>query len=406
MKPVKGTRDFYPEIKFNQDYIFKAWEKVAKKFAYENIDGPMLEPAELWRMKSGAEIPDQMYVFTDKGNREVAVRPELTPTVARMIAAQQKSLMKPIKWYSIGRFWRYERAQAGRLREFFQFNLDCLGSDSMKLDSEVIATAINVMLEFGFTKKDFYIRLGNRKLIESLILATGVSKEQLKDVSRLIDKLDKIGIDKFKLSLTDLGLGKKVVDGLVSYLGSTLKEIDSSKLDENGKLGLNQINEVIKYLKYYGLDKYVEFDPSIMRGFDYYTSTVFEVFDRSKKFRAVAGGGRYDNLVEDFGGDPLSGVGYAMGDVVIELFLKEKGLIPKYDKGVDYFVAVMDEKAMKYAISVATELRLKGNVEIEIMDRNFGKQTKYASKIGAKNLVVIGNDEVKSKKYKIKSLKS
>ncbi len=404
ISPVKGTRDFYPEVKFNQDFIFKAWEKVSKKFGYENFDGPLLEPADLWRLKSGNEIPDQMYVFKDKGNREVAIRPELTPTLARMVAAKSKGIARPIKWYTIGRCWRYERAQAGRLREFWQLNVDCLGSESMQLDAEVIVTAIEIMRNFGLNEKDFYIRLGNRQLIESLILSTGVKKEQLKDVSRLIDKLDKIGEEKFKLSLKDLKMSDSSINKLWDMLKLKIEKIDDKSLDAKGKEGLSKIKELLKYIKFYGLEKYVEFDPSIMRGFDYYTSTVFEVFDRSKKFRAIAGGGRYDNLVKDFGGDEVSGVGYGMGDVVLELFLKEKNKLPEYSKNVDYFIGVMDEKALEFALQTATKLREENNVEVELIGRNLSKQMKYAKKIGAKKLIIIGDDEVKTKKVKVKDL--
>ena len=272
IQPLKGTRDWYPEDKVIQDYIFQVWEKVSKKFGYQNVDGPMLEPADLWRLKSGNEIPDQMYVFKDKGNREVAIRPELTPTIARMIAEKQSSLTMPIKWYSIGRFWRYERAQAGRLREFFQLNVDCIGSDSIQLDAEVIAVSIEIMKSFGLTEKDFVVRVGNRKLIQSLILGTGVKQNQLTDVSRLIDKLDKIGKDNFVKLLNDLKLTKKVVNNLLNVLNLDLKKVKVS--DKDGKQGLKELKDLMKYLQFYQLDKYVKYDSTIMRGLDYYTSTV------------------------------------------------------------------------------------------------------------------------------------
>jgi histidyl-tRNA synthetase len=407
IEPVKGTRDFYPELMFIEDYIFNVWTRIAKRFGYENFDGPMLEPAQLWQLKSGAEIPEQMYTLDDKGGRKLAIRPELTPTLARMIAEKQKSLSKPIRWYSVARCWRYEQPQSGRLREFFQFNLDCLGSDSMQLDAEVIATAIEIVRAFGLDNKDFYIRLGNRKLIESLILSSGVKKEQLKDVSRLIDKLDKIGEDNFVLSLKDISIDGKTITNLVKMLKiSDVNKITEKSLDESGKTGLKDIKDLIKYIKAYGLEKYVQFDPSIMRGFDYYTSTVFEVFDRSKKYRAVAGGGRYDNLVADFGGEPLAGVGYGMGDVVLGLFLKERGKVPEYKKDIDYFVAVLDDKCLDYALKVAAKLRAKSNVEVELLGRKLGKQFEYADRIKAPKVVIVGDEEVKSDSVKIKDLKS
>ena len=404
IQPLKGTRDWYPEDKVIQDYIFQVWEKVSKKFGYQNVDGPMLEPADLWRLKSGNEIPDQMYVFKDKGNREVAIRPELTPTIARMIAEKQSSLTMPIKWYSIGRFWRYERAQAGRLREFFQLNVDCIGSDSIQLDAEVIAVSIEIMKSFGLTEKDFVVRVGNRKLIQSLILGTGVKQNQLTDVSRLIDKLDKIGKDNFVKLLNDLKLTKKVVNNLLNVLNLDLKKV--KVFDKDGKQGLKELKDLMKYLQFYQLDKYVKYDSTIMRGLDYYTSTVFEISDVEKKFRAIAGGGRYENLIADFGGQPLAGVGFAYGDVVLQLFLESKNKLFKFDKNIDYFIAVIDEKSLELSISIANELRKKYNVEIELLQRNVTKQLKYADKINAKNVIVIGPDEVKSKKYKVKNLKT
>jgi len=407
VEPVKGTRDFYPEQKFVQDYIFKIWETTAKKFAYENIDGPMLEPAKLWQMKSGSEIPEQMYTLEDKSGRLLAIRPELTPTLARMIAEKQKSLTKPIRWYSIARCWRYEQPQSGRLREFFQFNLDCLGSESMQLDAEVIATAIEIMKSFDLDENDFYIRLGNRKLIESMIISAGIKKSELKDVSRLIDKLEKIGEKNFALSMKDLKIDDEATEKLLNVLKiNDVKDIDEETLDEDGKQGLKEIKELMKYVSYYKLEKYVEFDASIMRGFDYYTSTVFEVFDRSRKYRAVAGGGRYDNLVQDFGGEKLAGVGYGMGDVVLQLFLEEKKKLPEYKKDIDYFVAVLNENCLAYAIKVAAKLRKKYNVEIEVLGRNISKQFNYADKIKAEKVIIIGDDEVEKKLIKVKDLKT
>jgi histidyl-tRNA synthetase len=407
VEPVKGTRDFFPEQKFVQDYMFNVWESIAKKFSYENFDGPMLEPAKLWQMKSGDEIPEQMYVLDDKAGRKLAIRPELTPTLARMIAEKQKSIIKPIRWYSIARCWRYEQPQSGRLREFFQLNVDCLGSDSMQLDAEVIATAVEIMKSFDLDEKDFYVRIGNRKLIESMIISSGINKSQLKDVSRLIDKLEKIGEKTFILSLKDLDIEKETAEKLLDLLKiKEIDEIDEDSLDEDGKQGLKEIKELLKLISYYGMKKYAEFDASIMRGFDYYTSTVFEVYDRDKKLRAIAGGGRYDNLVLDFGGEKMPGVGYGMGDVVLELFLKEKKKIPEYRKELDYYVAVLNENCLEYAMKVAIKLREKYKVELEILGRNISKQFNYADKIKAENVIIIGDDEVKNNFVKIKNLKT
>jgi histidyl-tRNA synthetase len=399
IEPVRGTRDFYPEQKAIQNYIFGIWKNICEKYGYLDYDGPLLEPAKLWQLKSGTEIPEQMYTLKDKSERILAIRPELTPTLARMVAEKQREMAKPIRLYSVARCWRYEAPQSGRLREFFQLNVDILGSDSMALDAEVIATAIEIMKSFGLTAKDFYIRLGNRKLIESLLLSCDVPKAKVREVSRLIDKIEKIGKEEFFSECKKLNVnGKKILETLSS-------DIDSiSVKDDSGLLGLTELKELMEQISYYKISEYIEIDLTIMRGFDYYTSNVFEVYDKSKKFRAIAGGGRYDNLVSDFGGEKLPGVGYGMGDVVLELFLKEKGKIPKYDLGIDYFIAVLGNENLDCAVSVAESLRKKYKVVIEVMNRKLPKQIEYAKKIGANKLVVIGDNEKKSGKWEEKNI--
>ncbi len=399
IEPVRGTRDFYPEEKSVQNQIFSVWRKVCERYGYQDYDGPMLEPAKLWQLKSGQEIPEQMYTLKDKSDRLLALRPELTPTLARMVAARQREMAKPIRLYSIARCWRYEAPQSGRLREFFQLNVDILGNESMQLDAEAIANAVDIMKSFGLGKEDFYVRLGNRRLIQALILESGVPKGKLQEISRLIDKLEKIGEKEFVSECKKHGVdGKKVL----SALNVPLEKVHVRS--EDGKKGLDELNELMRNLSFYKMLDYVEVDLTIMRGFDYYTSTVFEVFDRTREHRALAGGGRYDDLVSDFGGERLPGVGYGMGDVVLELYLKKRKRLPGYIPNVDYFIAAMDDSVMDYAISVATELRREHNVIIEVMGRQLKKQTEYAKKIGAKKLIVIGENEKKSGKWEEKAI--
>ena len=401
---LTGTRDFYPDLQREINYIFSNWRKVAISFGYEEMEGPLIEPTDLWTLKSGDELSGQMYNFTDKGGRSVAVRPELTPTVARMVAQKQKELSKPIKWFSMGRFWRYERPQAGRLREFFQFNLDCLGVESMRADAEVIASAISIMEGFGLDERDFYVRLCNRRLIQDLLLQF-VGKEKLQEVCRLIDKKDKLRKGDFELSLKDLGVER--VEELVDFINENdLQNIDYQELTLEGKKGYTELVELVKYLKNYGYEKYVKVDFSIMRGLDYYTSTVFEIFDRTGEFRAVAGGGRYDDLVSIFGGEKCPGIGYGMGDVVLGLFLKAKGKMPKLEKDVEYFVVVIGE-VYEDALRVVKRLRSEGkNVEIAVSDLNTQKQLNYAQKVNAKNLIFVGEEELKRGKFKVKNVYS
>ncbi|MBU2638949.1 MAG: histidine--tRNA ligase [Nanoarchaeota archaeon] len=403
---LKGTRDFYPKEMNELNAIFNIWKAAARRFNYSEFDGPMLEPAELWTLKSGSEIPEQMYSFKDKSNKEIAVRPELTPTLARMVAAKQKELQKPIKWFSIARCWRYEAPQSGRLREFFQLNVDCLGTESMKADAEVIATAVEIMKSFNCTENDFYVRLNNRKLITALILGAGVKKASLKDVSRILDKKDKLSEKDFMLALKDLGLKQDVIDNLIAMLNSEISSIKPDKLDEDGKKGYNELMELIGYLNAYGIFKYCKIDFTIMRGFDYYTSTVFEVFDKSGEFRAIAGGGRYDDLVKDFGGEKCPGVGYGMGDVVLSLFLKKLNKFPESKQEVDYYIAPVNEDVMKQAIDIAGKLRKNADVEIDITGKNLKKQFDYANSINAKKIVIVGEKDLKENKVTIRDMKT
>jgi len=393
VRPLRGTRDFYPENKRLLNYFFEVWRTVAEKFGYEDFDGPLLEPAQLWTLKSGAEIPEQMYVFEDKSGKKVAIRPELTPTLARMVAARQKQLVKPIKWYSIPRCWRYEAPQSGRLREFFQFNLDCLGTESMMADAEVIATAVEIMKKFGCTEKDFYIRLSNRRLAESLMLQAGVKKSSLKEVCRIIDKKDKVKPEEFMEMLNDVA--GKSAEALLDMLNNkSIDSIDYNSLPEEGKKGFDELKELLKCLDDFGISSFIKVDFSIMRGFDYYTSTVFEVFDSSREFRAIAGGGRYEDLVKDFGGEPCPGVGYGMGDVVLELFLRKLGKLPELKKELDYFVAPVNKEVVSDAIKVAVKLREKYNAEVDLMGRSLRKQLDYANAVNAKRVVIAGKKDL------------
>ncbi|MFH0798235.1 MAG: histidine--tRNA ligase [Candidatus Woesearchaeota archaeon] len=404
---LKGTRDFYPENMRTLNYIFSKWKSAALKFGYQEIDGPLLEPIELWTLKSGNEIPEQMYRFKDKGDREVAIRPELTPTIARMVAQKQRELPKPIKWFSIPRCWRYEAPQSGRLREFFQFNLDCLGTTSMLTDAEVIATAVEIMKSFGCGKKDFFVRLNNRKLLTSLFLSTGIKQKQLQEVCRLIDKKCKLRKGDFELAMKEMKATDKQIEMIKDILEyDSLKDVDASKLDENGKKGYEEVKELMKCLEDLNVAEFIKLDFSIMRGFDYYTSTVFEVFDASHELRAIAGGGRYEDLVKDFGGEPCPGVGYGMGDVVLEMFLRKLGKMPELKRDVDYYVAPINKDVLGKAMEIANILREKYSVEVDLMEKNLRKQFEYADSIGAKKIVIVGPKDLEEKKVTVREMAS
>lgn len=378
---MKGFRDFYPEEKRVQNYIFSVWKNTAEKYGFDEIAGPVLEPVELYQ-KSGSEIPEQMYTFTDKSGRKIALRPELTPTIARMV--KQKILQKPIKWYSIPECFRYEAPQTGRARSFSQLNLDILGSNSMKSDAEIILCAIDIMRNFNLTKKDFFIRISNRKLFEDLLFSIGITKTQLKEVSKIIDKQNKIS----KADFIDLLKKQNLSDKQIKDLNVILKIKDLKKIKIESK-GLNELKELLSYLKSYNVLDFCKLDLGIVRGFDYYTSTVFEVFDAKKEFRAIAGGGRYDELAP---GCP--GIGFGMGDVVLELFLNKRNKLKVSNKIIDYYIAPVNDKVYDKAIKIANKLRNNGfMVEIDLMNRNLGKQFNYANSRGVKNTVIVGEKD-------------
>ena len=388
---MKGTKDYYPEDKRIQNHIFSVWKKIAEKYGYEEVEPPILESADIYK-KSGQEIPKQMYTFKDKSNRLLTLRPETTPSIARMVS--QKSLPKPIKWYSISTCFRYEAPQSGRSRQFTQFNLDCLGTKSIKADAEVILTAIEIMKSFNLTKKDFYIRISNRKLFQDLL--NNLNLKNTQQIARLIDKIDKISKKDLELSLKDLKLSQLQIKSLFKILET--KDLERIKIKSQG---LVELKELFTYLRNYNVLDYCKLDLSIMRGFDYYTSTVFEVFDTSKEFRAIAGGGRYDELAKD-----CPGVGYGMGDIVLTLFLEKKKKLPELKKEMDYYVAPINEAVIKQAVQIAQKLRQNNNVEIDLMNKNLSKQLEYANSISAKNVIIVGEKDLKNKKITIRDMKT
>jgi len=396
IQKYKGTRDFYPKEKQIQNYIFNTWRSIAKKYGYEEIDGPLLEPLELFTQKSGEEIKEQLYTLKDKSNRKLALRPETTPTIARMIA-QNKSLPKPIRWFSISRCFRYERSQTGRLREFFQFNLDLLGTESMKADAEVIATLARTMQEFGCTKKDFYIRINNRKIMNSLF--KNLKIKNTKQLYNLIDKKSKISQKEFDSGLKELKLTKEQIKNINEIL-----KINSIKQLRDYNMDTKEIEQLFDYLKYYNIQDLCKLDLTIVRGLDYYTSTVFELSDAKNEFRALAGGGRYDNLVDIFGGEKCPGIGYGMGDVVLELFLKKQKKLPDLTKQIDYFIIPIN--AEKQAIELSEKLRKKYNVELSLSEKNISKQLNYANSLKVSKVIFIGEREIKQNKVKIRDMKT
>jgi histidyl-tRNA synthetase len=401
MKPsiqtVKGARDFYPEEMALRNYLYAKARAASQAFGYQEWDGPFLETLDLYAAKSGEElVKKQSFVFADRGGDEVTLRPELTPSLARMIAARQGSLTFPVRWWSFGPFWRYEQPQKGRSREFFQWNIDMLGVNSPEADAELLAIAATFLRSVGLDPQRATIFVNNRRLMDSQFDALGIVPEKRLDVSNLVDRRSKMDPSQWDAYALDLGLSQAQLDGLKSLLA----DYDLwHKSDELVRLFVA--------LEALGVKDYVKFDPNIMRGLLYYTGTVFEAFDQTGGVRrAILGGGRYDNLLADVGGQPLSGVGFAMGDVVVGIVLKEAGLLPDFDPTPSsVLVTVFDEKLWMTSYALSSELRAAGlNVITFPEPAKLPKQFKYADKMKMRVVVTVGPDEAEKGLVAVKNL--
>jgi histidyl-tRNA synthetase len=397
----KGVRDFYPEDLFIQNHIFNTWRKVVEKFGYVEYSASVLEPAELYSAKSGEEIiNEQTYTFTDRGGRSVTLRPEMTPTVARMVAQKQHDLIFPLRWYSIPNLFRYEKPQRGRLREHWQLNVDIFGADSSNADIEIITIAYQIMKNFGAKDSDFVIKISNRKIINELYDKFKLDEEKSHKVSKIIDKKNKISPETFEVALTEI-MGDSAKE-LINLLASDERLLES--LGENNE-NVKELISLIEKLADKGINN-IEFDPTLMRGFDYYTGTVFEVNDlHPDNNRSIFGGGRYDELLDIFGARKMPTVGFGAGDVTMRDFLETHGLLPKYRVPTDLYICVTDIKYTKEAISLADILREKGlNVAVDLSGKKLGDQLKIASKQAIPYVICIGEDEIKSSLYKVKNM--
>ncbi len=381
---LPGFRDFYPAECAARNYVFDTWRRIAHRYGFVEYEGPILEPTDLYRKKSGNEIVNQLFCFEDKGGRDVSMRPELTPTLARMAAARQRDFKKPLRWFSIGQFFRYEKHQKGRGREFYQFNCDILGEDSVLADAELIALSIDLMLEFGFAAKDFKIRVSDRQAWVDYATAQGVSEDSLTDFLQIIDKMERSPRKKTEEKLQALGLS---MDGVESFI-------------QSGRDASDSLKEVLSNLEARGLGDFIEVDLSIVRGLAYYTGTVFEIFDIGKGMRAVAGGGRYDELVGLIGGVEMPACGFAMGDMVITDLIRETSQPNQQleaavisEQSVDVYVVEADPSQKAATARVVQTLRSAGlSVHFALSDLKVGKQFQSAEQSGATHAVVIGSE--------------
>ena len=396
MERLPGFRDFYPEPLPNNDvwscdarqYIFNKWRETARRYGFREYDGPPLEPLELYTLKSGEEIVGQLYNFVDKGERAVAMRPEMTPTLARMVAATERNYKKPIKWFAVPQLFRYERQQKGRLREHFQFNADVFGESDISAESELISLLIDTLRTFGLTHEDFVIRLSSRNAWQEFFSRRCSDESKAYDFYQIIDKLEREKPEDSEKKLQELGFSYAEVNTFIKS-GEPTAELDA----------------ILKNLTARNLGAFVKVDYHVIRGLAYYTGVVFEAFDRKGEFRAIAGGGRYDNLVKliSSGKVMLPALGFGMGDVVLLELLKARGLLPKFDAGIDVFVMIEDENLRNSSLELVQNLRERGYaVEYSLTAAKGEKQFKRAQELKTKFTAKIESADVT--KIRLKNL--
>jgi histidyl-tRNA synthetase len=411
IQPYKGARDFYPEDKRLQKYIFGKIREVVERFGYEEYDAPILEPLDLYLAKTGEEIVnEQTYMFEDRGGRQVVIRPEMTPTVSRMVAAKRQELGYPLRWYSIPNLWRYERPQKGRLREHWQLNVDLFGVEGIAAESELIHITDSIMRRLGADHSMYKIRLNDRRLIDHLLHGyAGFDEVQSQSISKLIDRMHKMEPAHFQTQLDALCTPSQRDDGTAERLLAVLSvdKLENLPPELVEHESLRDLKTLLAQLLENNIANVV-FDPTLMRGFDYYSGIVFEVFDVSPdNNRSLFGGGRYDGLVGLFGVDPVPTVGFGMGDVVLADFLETHGLIPRLLPETNLYAVVVDEPLLPRAEKVVTELRKEGvNVALDISGKSLDKQFKTANKKGIPYVLVIGKKELDEGQYILKNMQS
>jgi len=403
---VRGTRDFYPEDMRLRNWLFDNFDDAALLHGFQEYDAPVLESEELYTRKQGEEITQQLYNFKDKGDRKVALRPEMTPSLARMVMSRAGVLPMPIKWYSIPQCWRYERTQRGRGREHYQWNVDIWGTDAISADAELISVLVTFFKSVGLTEKDLVIKMSSRKVLEEVLGSLGLEGDIFAKTCIIVDKMDKLPTDVVSEQLGDLGLEKSAIQ----TIQSTLAIKDMNSLEEilgKESAAVTELKSLFSALEAYGISGWIEFDASIVRGLAYYTGPVFEAHDRAGELRAICGGGRYDKLLSTLGGKDLPATGFGFGDMVIMELLAEKRLVPELIGGVDDVVISLSPELRNAAMSVATSLRNTGkSVDLVLEDKRLKWAFKHAERSGAQRLVMVMPDEWKEGKVKIKDLES
>lgn len=398
IQPVKGTREFYPYEMALRTWLYGKIRKISELFGYQEYDGPFLESIDLYAAKSGEElVKEQSFVFPDRGGNLITLRPELTLSLARMVAQRQNELVYPLRLWSFGPFWRYEKPQKGRTREFFQWNIDLIGVATPEGDAELVAIAAKFFEIVGLTPNEVKIMVNSRALMEQKILELGIDVNEKAKVFNLIDRRDKMSQAEWEAYGLDEGFSLEQIEGFLVIIR-----------DKNLYKSSPELLRFFNALDAYGVSKYVEFDGRVVRGLDYYTGIVFEARDIGENSRAILGGGRYDNLVGDVGGDPLPGIGFAMGDVVLPIVLKEFNRLPELDlQPAKILVTVFGKDSFENSMSLAEILRASGiNVLVYPEAAKLGKQFKFADRLGIDFALVLGPDEITNGQVQVKNLKN
>ena len=405
---LPGFREFYPDELALRAHIFAVWRSVAGRYGFEEYDGPPLEPLDLYTRKSGEEIVGQLYDFEDKGGRSVALRPEMTPSFARMVSARAAALPKPIRWYSIPQLFRYERPQRGRLREHFQLNLDIVGEGDVIADVELVCAAIDMLRGFGLDAGDFVARVSDRRLVSAVLRSLGVEEGSLPAVFATLDKAGSREADWVSERLQEAGVDADAVPAIVALPGRSLDEL-ATEFGSVSEVAFSaaELRRFFDSMDELGLSDYLAFDAGLVRGLAYYTGLVFELWDRKGELRAICGGGRYDDLLASLGGIDLPALGFGMGDVVLAELLRQRDLVPARDTAIDDYVAYIGEELRPLALRLTRMLRESGRrASFDYGVRGLGRQLKAANQAGAERAFVLGPDEVEKGTVRVRDMKS
>ena len=403
---VRGTRDFYPEEMRLRNWLFQKFHSSSLSHGFEEYDSPIIEHEELYTRKQGEEITQQLYNFEDKGGRKISLRPEMTPSLARMVMARSGALPLPIKWYSIPQCWRYERTQRGRGREHYQWNVDIWGMEGIEADAELLSVMVHMFTSVGLTHDDVVVRISSRKVLEEVLGSLGIEGDSFTKACVIVDKMDKLPEEDVSAQLSDLGISDSSITTIQSVLSVTeLPELRDMLSPDS--MAVSELERLFQLLESYGISEWTTFDASVVRGLAYYTGPVFEAHDRGGELRAICGGGRYDRLIGTLGGRDLPATGFGFGDMVIMELLSEKGLLPDISSRVSDVVFSMDESLRGAAMEVSSKLRGAGRrVDLVLEPKRMKWVFKHAERTGAERLVMVMPAEWDSGKVRIKDLQT